>query len=87
MPRVALVTYDPRPEPSKDADLPLLLRALRETGTGEADAVYWDDPDADWGAYDLAVIRSTWDYIWRAAEFLAWAQKCAAASGWRAPRG
>ncbi|WP_328365116.1 hypothetical protein OG800_34675 [Streptomyces sp. NBC_00445] len=76
MPRVALVTYDPRPEPSKDADLPVLLRALREAGA-EAEAVHWDDPDADWAAYDLAVIRSTWDYSWRADEFLAWTQKCA----------
>ncbi|MEV6170256.1 hypothetical protein AB0L99_18745 [Streptomyces sp. NPDC051954] len=76
MPRVALVTYDPRPEPSKDADLPVLLRALREAGAG-ADAVHWDDPDADWASYDLAVLRSTWDYSWRADEFLAWAQKCA----------
>jgi len=39
--------------------------------------VCWDDAEADWGAYDLAVIRSTWDYSWRAAEFLAWAHKCA----------
>ncbi|WP_210574085.1 RimK family alpha-L-glutamate ligase [Streptomyces sp. GESEQ-4] len=76
MPRVALVTYDPRPEPSKDADLPVLLRALREAGA-EAEAVYWDDTEADWAAYDLAVIRSTWDYSWRADEFLAWTQKCA----------
>ncbi|WP_210589383.1 RimK family alpha-L-glutamate ligase [Streptomyces sp. GESEQ-35] len=77
MPRVALVTYDPRPAPSRDADLPVLLRALREAGA-EAEAVYWDDPEADWAAYDLAVIRSTWDYSWRADEFLVWAQKCAA---------
>ncbi|MGW2518610.1 ATP-grasp domain-containing protein [Streptomyces sp. NPDC001617] len=76
MPRVALVTYDPRPRPSKDRDLPVLLDALRAAGA-EADAVCWDDAEADWGAYDLAVIRSTWDYSWRTAEFLAWAHKCA----------
>jgi len=28
--RIALVTYDPRPEPSKDADFPVFLGALRE---------------------------------------------------------
>jgi hypothetical protein len=33
----------------------------------------WDG-DADWGAFDLIVIRSTWDYTWRRAEFLAWAR-------------
>lgn len=76
VPRVALVTYDPRPEPSKDADLPVLRDALRAAGA-EADAVIWDDADVDWGAYDLAVIRSTWDYSWRAAEFVAWAERCA----------
>lgn len=75
VPRVALVTYDPRPQPSKDADLPVLVAALREAGA-EADAVFWDDGDVDWGGYDLAVIRSTWDYSWRADEFVAWARRC-----------
>ncbi|WP_371671750.1 hypothetical protein OG985_31510 [Streptomyces sp. NBC_00289] len=86
MPRVALVTYDPRPEPSRDADLPVLLRALREAGA-EADAVCWDDADADWAAYDLAVIRSTWDYSWRAAEFAAWAERCGKATRLANPAG
>ncbi|MFD9429859.1 RimK family alpha-L-glutamate ligase [Streptomyces sp. NPDC060002] len=75
MPRVALVTYDPRPEPGKDSDLPGLRAALQAAGA-EADAVFWDDADADWASYDLAVIRSTWDYSWRAAEFTAWAERC-----------
>ncbi|WP_020126982.1 ATP-grasp domain-containing protein [Streptomyces sp. 303MFCol5.2] len=75
MPRVALVTYDPRPEPSKDRDLPGLRAALAAAGA-EADVVCWDDADADWASYDLAVIRSTWDYSWRAAEFTAWAERC-----------
>ncbi|MFJ3664910.1 RimK family alpha-L-glutamate ligase [Streptomyces sp. NPDC090106] len=79
MPRVALATYDPRPEPSKDRDLPVLRQALRDAGA-EADAVPWDDPDADWGSYDLVLIRSTWDYSWRAAEFTAWAERCAKAT-------
>ncbi|MEU9914951.1 hypothetical protein [Streptomyces sp. NPDC051001] len=79
MPRVALVTYDPRPEPSHDRDLPVLLDALRAAGA-EADAVFWDDAEADWGGYDLALIRSTWDYSWRVAEFVAWAERCAEAT-------
>ncbi|MFF8968429.1 RimK family alpha-L-glutamate ligase [Streptomyces sp. NPDC014995] len=77
MPRIALVTYDPRPEPSADRDLPVLLRALGDAGA-EAEAVYWDDAGADWSSYDLAVIRSTWDYSWRAAEFTEWLERCAA---------
>lgn len=79
MPRVALVTYDPRPEPSRDSDLPVLLDALRAAGA-EADAVFWDDAEVDWGGYDLALIRSTWDYSWRVAEFVAWAERCAGAT-------
>ncbi|WP_327716924.1 hypothetical protein OG381_16880 [Streptomyces sp. NBC_00490] len=79
MPRVALVTYDPRPEPSHDRDLPVLLDALRAAGA-EADAVFWDDAEVDWGGYDLALIRSTWDYSWRVAEFVAWAERCAGAT-------
>ncbi|MFD3502628.1 RimK family alpha-L-glutamate ligase [Streptomyces sp. NPDC058676] len=79
MPRVALVTYDPRPETSKDDDLPVLLAGLRAAGA-EADTVFWDDAGVDWAAYDLAVIRSTWDYSWRAAEFVAWAERCGKAT-------
>ncbi|MGI5454539.1 hypothetical protein ACQEWB_15445 [Streptomyces sp. CA-249302] len=75
MSRIALVTYDPGSEPNRDSDLPVLLDALRVDGA-EADAVCWDDAGVDWGSYDLAVIRSTWDYSWRAAEFVEWAERC-----------
>jgi hypothetical protein len=34
----------------------------------------WDDEAVDWGAFDLVVIRSTWDYPNRRDEFLAWAE-------------
>ncbi|MFF4346518.1 RimK family alpha-L-glutamate ligase [Streptomyces sp. NPDC001530] len=74
--RVALVTYDPGEEPSADRDLPVLVEALGEVGA-EAVVVHWDDPEVDWGAFDLALIRSTWDYSWRVAEFVAWAERCA----------
>ncbi|MFM9441859.1 RimK family alpha-L-glutamate ligase [Streptomyces acidiscabies] len=76
MPRIALVTCRPGPEVVADPDLPGLVAALRSAGA-EAEAVVWDDPEADWASFDLAVIRSTWDYSWRAAEFLAWTGKCA----------
>lgn len=79
MARIALVTCRPGPEVSVDRDLPVLVRALREAGA-EAESVYWDDERADWGGYDLAVLRSTWDYSWRAAEFLAWAERCGKAT-------
>ncbi|MFE7166115.1 RimK family alpha-L-glutamate ligase [Streptomyces sp. NPDC057616] len=77
MPRVALATYDPGPRPSKDRDLPVLVRELRAAGA-DAVGVPWDDPGTDWGGFDLVVVRSTWDYSRRAGEFVAWAQKVAA---------
>ena len=86
MPRIALVTCRPGPEVAVDRDLPVLVRALREAGA-EADAVAWDDGAVDWGGYDLAVIRSTWDYSWRAAEFLAWAERCGKATRLANPAG
>jgi hypothetical protein len=35
----------------------------------------WDDPAADWAAYDAVVVRSVWDYVERRAEFLSWARR------------
>jgi glutathione synthase/RimK-type ligase-like ATP-grasp enzyme len=75
VPRIALATYDPQGAPNRDRDLPVLVDALRDAGA-EAQALPWDAPDADWAAFDLVVIRSTWDYTWRTAEFLAWAERC-----------
>jgi O-ureido-D-serine cyclo-ligase len=54
-----------------DDDMPVLVDALRDAGV-EAAVESWDDPDVDWAAYRLAVIRSTWDYVMRRDEFLGW---------------
>ncbi|QMU73984.1 RimK family alpha-L-glutamate ligase [Streptacidiphilus sp. P02-A3a] len=54
----------------------LLLAAVTAAGA-RAEAVAWDEAEADWAGYDLAVIRSSWDYTWRWAEFTAWADRCA----------
>lgn len=75
MVRIAIVTYDPGPETSLDRDLPVLVRELVAAGA-DATAVHWDDPEADWAAFDLAVVRSTWDYCWRAEEFEGWLERC-----------
>ncbi|GAA4553279.1 RimK family alpha-L-glutamate ligase [Streptomyces collinus] len=85
-PRIAVVTYDPRGEEHKDRDLPVLVQALREAGA-DAVAVPWDDPDVDWAGFDLALIRSTWDYSWRAEEFTAWAERCGEATRLANPLG
>jgi hypothetical protein len=51
-----------------------LRDALRDRGA-LVDAVRWDDRSADWAAYDLAVIRQTWDYPPRRDAFVAWAHR------------
>jgi glutathione synthase/RimK-type ligase-like ATP-grasp enzyme len=70
MARVALATAAHLPD--LDEDGPLLLRALSDAGL-EAHVVVWDDETVDWSAYDLTVVRTTWDYWDRREEFLAWA--------------
>lgn len=67
--RIALVTCADLPDLHSD-DAPL-LRALADRGA-EGVAAVWDDPDVDWAGFDLVVIRSTWDYAQRRAEFLDW---------------
>lgn len=37
----------------------------------DAQVVHWD-AGGDWAAYDLVVVRSTWDYFDRLEEFLGW---------------
>ena len=46
---------------------------MREAGFA-VELVRWDDPAVDWPGFDLAVVRSCWDYAWRLEEFLGWAQ-------------
>lgn len=52
------------------ADERLLAAAFARLGV-EAEIVAWSDPAADWRRYDLAVVRSTWDYIDEPERFLA----------------
>ena len=56
-----------------DPDLPLASAAFAEAGLG-VDLLRWDDGSVDWAGYDLAVVRSCWDYAWRLEEFLGWAE-------------
>lgn len=55
-----------------DPDLPLAAAALGDAGY-EVDLVRWDDAGVEWPGFDLAVVRSCWDYAWRLEEFLSWA--------------
>jgi len=72
--RVALVSA--RAARHLDEDLAPLLGALDAAGV-DAAVVDWDDPEVDWAAYRLALLRSTWDYAQRLPEFLAWADRTA----------
>jgi hypothetical protein len=70
--RIALATCAALPEGHEDDRL--LLAPLRERGA-EARFEAWDEPDVDWAGFDRVVIRSTWDYTGRRAEFVAWAER------------
>ena len=67
--QVALATAAQLPD--LDEDGAALLEALDAEGVRAAPVVW--DSGADWAAYDLVVVRSTWDYDRRREQFLAWA--------------
>lgn len=71
-PRIALATC--RRLPEQDPDAEPLIEALRGLGA-RAEWLAWDDPDASLAGFDLCVIRSTWNYIHRLPDFLAWAER------------
>ena len=54
-----------------DADLPLLQNSLHALGI-DAAAAAWEDPDIDWSAFDLVVIRSTWTSVEFPERYLRW---------------
>ncbi|HSN01312.1 MAG TPA: hypothetical protein VLS52_09930, partial [Rudaea sp.] len=74
MPRIALVTAGPARD--LDEDLAPLESALRDAGA-EVAVTAWDDPSVDWSRFQIALLRSTWDYTQRLPEFLAWAERTA----------
>ena len=67
--RIALAMC--RDLPTGDGDDPLLVQALAERGH-QASMLAWDEPGVDWAAFDLTVIRATWDYTLHRDDFLAW---------------
>jgi len=73
--RVALVTCTEMPRP--DWDLPILEAAFAARG-GAARTVAWDDATVDWSAFDVALIRSTWNYVAHFRAFRSWLDHVAA---------
>ena len=74
-PTVALVTC--RAARGLDEDMPPLLRAFAAAGAA-AEIVDWEDDEVDWGSFDLALLRSAWDYTERLPQFLGWVERTAA---------
>jgi O-ureido-D-serine cyclo-ligase len=81
-PTVALVTAVAARD--LDDDLAPLARALGDLDVAH-EVASWDDDHVDWGRYDLAVVRSTWDYVTRRDAFLAWVDRTAAVTALRNP--
>jgi len=73
--RIALATAAEFPD--LDEDGPALVDALARRGIAAGPAV-WTDDTVDWSAYDLVVVRATWDYAPRRDEFIAWAGRVSA---------
>jgi O-ureido-D-serine cyclo-ligase len=76
-PHIALVTA--REAVGLDQDLAPLVEALERHGV-QASSPCWDDPAIDWSQYDLALLRSTWDYVEHIEQFLAWTRRCTQAT-------
>jgi glutathione synthase/RimK-type ligase-like ATP-grasp enzyme len=72
--RVALVSA--RAARALDEDMPPLLGAFAAAGVS-AEIADWDDAQVEWGGFDAALLRSTWDYTERLDEFLAWVERTA----------
>lgn len=68
--RIAYVTYA-APDNDPDDDRVPVLTAVRAHGF-EIEAVVWDDPSIVWSDFDLAVVRSTWDYVPKYQAFRQW---------------
>jgi hypothetical protein len=62
-----------------DEDLAPLFAALAGAGAAVR-VVEWDDTEVDWSHFDLALLRSTWDYSMRLPEFLDWAEQASRAT-------
>jgi glutathione synthase/RimK-type ligase-like ATP-grasp enzyme len=62
--------------PHLDVDDQRLHQALRQANIPTEIAI-WDDV-VDWSKYELCIIRSTWDYVPRYDEYIAWTEQVAA---------
>lgn len=69
--RIALVTTDPDFLGNEERDIDALVAALRQSGF-DVETPIWHDAAVRWDSFDLAVMRSPWDYPQRYHEFVTW---------------
>ena len=50
----------------------LLLAALRDLEVAAQPVIWTEQPAGDWDAFDLVVVRATWDYTFALPRFLGW---------------
>jgi glutathione synthase/RimK-type ligase-like ATP-grasp enzyme len=83
MPDILIVTYEKAPDGLPDDRI--LIDAFARRGA-HAQCAVWSDESVDWTASPRAVIRSTWDYFNRTAEWFRWIERAGAvtrvANGW-----
>jgi glutathione synthase/RimK-type ligase-like ATP-grasp enzyme len=65
--------------PDPDPDEAPLLKALRAAGFS-AETLAWDGPRSDFGRARATLLRTTWNYPDRPADFLAWVDRTASCS-------
>lgn len=75
--KAAVALVSARAARELDEDLPPLVAAFSAAGA-HAEITDWDDTNTEWARFDVALLRSTWDYTERLPEFLAWVERTAA---------
>lgn len=75
--RAAVALVSARAARAEDEDLPPLVAAFSAAGA-QVQIADWDDARIEWARFDVALLRSTWDYSQRLPEFLAWVERTAA---------
>jgi O-ureido-D-serine cyclo-ligase len=75
--RASIALVSARAARGLDEDQQPLEVALRSIGA-QVHVADWDDPEVDWASFDIALLRSTWDYTDRLPEFLAWVERASA---------
>jgi glutathione synthase/RimK-type ligase-like ATP-grasp enzyme len=74
MPALTIALVTARAARGLDEDEPPLHLALQKAAC-EVQIAEWDDPKIDWATFDVALLRSAWDYAERVTEFLSWVER------------